>query len=92
MQGLIVAGTPPRILKALEIMNKNKHERHEVALIGEPTDSIDREQRLATVWMAFILDSGITLNAHWNGNMDLDEVWCPFPISYSAFKEGVSRP
>lgn len=91
MQGLIVAGTPPRILKALEIMNKNQHVRYKEALIGDPVDCVDRETRLATVWMTFIMDAVMTLNSYWNANIDLDEVLCPFPISYSAFQEEASH-
>ena len=91
MQGWIVAGTAPRLLKALEIMNKNKHPRYKEPLVGEPADSVDREERLATVWMAFIMDAGFTLNSYWNGAMDLDEVLCPLPISYSEFRGRVSR-
>jgi hypothetical protein len=90
MQGLIVAGTPPRLLKALEIMNKNQHVRYKEALIGEPTDCVDREVRLATVWMTFIMDAVITLNSYWNGNIYLDEVQCPFPIGDSAFQGTVN--
>jgi len=90
MQGWIVAGIPPRMLKALEIMNKNNYPRYKEPLMGEPADSVEREQRLATVWMAFITDAGFTLNSYWNGSMDLEEVLCPLPISYTDFKGRVS--
>jgi hypothetical protein len=86
MQGWLVAGTAPRMLKALEIMNKNKHVRYKEPLVGEPTDCIDREERLATVWMAFIMDAGFTLNSYWNGSMDLSEVLCLLPVGYSDFR------
>jgi len=90
MQGWIVAGTPPRLLKALEVMNRNKNNHYKEPIMGEPTDFIDREERLATVWMAFIMDAGFTLNSFWNGSMDLEEVMCQFPISFSEFKGKVS--
>jgi hypothetical protein len=92
MQGWIIAGTPARILKSLEIMNRNKHERHKEPLAPEPKDAIQREERLATIWMAFIMDTGFTLNSYWNGSMELDEVFCNLPISYEKFKETVSSP
>ena len=90
MQGWIIAGTPARILKSLEVMNRNKHERHKEPLAPEPKDAIQREERLATIWMAFIMDAGFTLNSYWNGSMDLDEVFCNLPIAYEQFKETVS--
>lgn len=90
MQGWIIAGTPARILKSLEIMNRNKHERHKEPLAPEPKDAIQREERIATIWMAFIMDTGFTLNSYWNGSMELDEVFCTLPISYEAFKQSVS--
>lgn len=86
LQGWIIAGTPPRLLKALEFLNKNRRETYKEPMTEDAKDSVEREERLATVWMAFIMDAGYTLNSYWNGGFDLDEVWCPLPVDIETFR------
>lgn len=87
MQGWIIAGTPPRLLKALEFMNKttDRPNRAKPPLAPSPKDAVQREERLATVWMAFIADAGFALNSYWSGSLELDDLLCNLPVSADAF-------
>lgn len=89
MVGWMLGGTPARLLKALEFMNKNRREQYKDPIAEDPKDSVEREERLATVWMAFIMDAGCTLNSYWNGSMDIDEIYCPLPIDIETFRAKV---
>lgn len=90
LQGWIIAGTPARLLKALEFMNKNRRELYKDPIVGDAKDCIEREERLATVWLAFIMDAAYTLNSYWNGSFDIDEIYCPLPVSAELFKNEVN--
>lgn len=90
LQGWIIAGTPPRLLKALEFMNKNKRVQYKEPMARPSKSAIEREERLATVWMAFIMDAGYALNSYWSGSLELDELLCNLPVAAEEFKLAVS--
>lgn len=69
----------------MEFMNRNKRIQHKEPLVPVPKDAIQREERLATVWMAYIMDAGYALNSYWGGSMELDEVLCNLPIAADQF-------
>jgi hypothetical protein len=74
----------------MEVMNRNERDSHKAPLLPAPKNAFEREQRLATVWMTFILDAGFTLNSKWSGSMDLDEIYCNLPAHFEQFKSNVN--
>ena len=85
MVGWIHAGNPARLIKALEMQNKNRPHRYKEPLVAEATTAIQREERIATVWVAFVQDAGFSINSCWSGSMDLPEIRCPLPVSAEIF-------
>ncbi|ORX37390.1 hypothetical protein BD324DRAFT_446614 [Kockovaella imperatae] len=85
MQGWIISAFGPRLLHALELMNKNRANSVKEPLLTEPRDTFDREQRIATVWATFIVDAGFALNSFWAGSIDFAELLTPFPASTIHF-------
>jgi len=81
LQAFMIGGHPSRLMKAMELHNKNVPKRYKEPLIPEPRDAIEREERLATVWMTFVLDAGFAMNSFWSQSMDLAEVRCNLPTS-----------
>lgn len=90
MQAWILAGTPARLVKALELGNKNRPQRFKDPMLQAPATPIQREERLAAVWLTFMLDANFSINSFWNGTMELDEVWCAFPAKWNDSNGEVS--
>ena len=90
VEGWVVAGLAPRMLKALEIGNRNIPKRFKEPLFSEPANPTEREERLATLWMAYITDSGFSINSSWSASLDISEIWCPLPTSFDEFRRKVS--
>ena len=81
----------PRLIKSLELGNRNFPKRYKEAMFAPPKNAIEREERLATVWMAFVQDAGFAINSYWSQSMDLDELKCALPTSAQEFKKKVCR-
>ncbi len=90
LQAFMIGGHPSRLMKAMELHNKNVPKRYKEPLIPEPRDAIEREERLATVWMTFVLDAGFAMNSFWSQSMDLAEVRCNLPTSAEEYRKKVS--
>jgi len=91
LQATITAAIPARLMKTIEMHNKNVPKRWKEPLFPEPIDAIEREERLATVWMAFSNDAGFSVNSCWSQSMDLGEIRCNLPTSVDEWRKRVSR-
>ncbi|ORY29350.1 hypothetical protein BCR39DRAFT_532444 [Naematelia encephala] len=87
LEGWLTSGHPARLMKALELTNKNQPKRYKEPLYPDAHDDIEREERLATVWMAFVLDSGFSVNSYWSQSFDLSEMRCGLPTSAAEFNK-----
>ncbi|EIW72570.1 hypothetical protein TREMEDRAFT_36788, partial [Tremella mesenterica DSM 1558] len=90
MLGWEAAGVPGRMVRVLELNNRNlPKERHKDALLSPPVDSIDREARLGLLWNAFLADSGFALNGGWGRSFELSDMRTQLPGSECDFQKGV---
>lgn len=90
LQGWLLAGTAPRLIKSLELGNRNHgFKRYKEPMLPPPKTAIEREERIATVWMAHIQDSGFALNSYWSQSMDWKELKCGLPTSTIEFRKKV---
>ncbi|WWC99861.1 hypothetical protein V866_006770 [Kwoniella sp. B9012] len=82
MKGWMIGGQPARLLSVLELCNRQpKSNSHKEPLLGPPESDKEREERLITSWMAFVVDAGFTINSSWAPAMALTEMKCNFPTS-----------
>lgn len=89
LQAFIMSGIPPRLMAAMELHTKNTPKRFKEPLYPEPSDATEREERLATVWMAFFADAGISVNSCWTQSLNLSEIWCNLPTSSDEWRRKV---
>ena len=66
--------------------NQHRANKAKEPLLTEPRDFYDREQRYATVWLAFVYDTGFALNSFWPGSFHLSDLYNPLPASADLFK------
>jgi hypothetical protein len=64
-------------------------ERYKQALLPVPKSSLEREERLATVWQAFISDAVFSINSYWGQSMALEEMHCNLPTSSDEYRKKV---
>jgi len=81
--------TASRLIKSTEIGNRNNPTRYSDSIFHPQDSWADREEAYATVWMAFVLDSGFAMNSFWSQSMNLGELLCPLPTSSRAFNQDV---
>lgn len=81
--------TASRLIKSTEIGNRNDPTRYSDSIFHPQDSWTDREEAYATVWMAFVLDSGFAMNSFWSQSMNLGELLCPLPTSSRAFHQNV---
>ena len=87
LRAYLVGGHASRLMKPMEMHVKNVPKHYKEPLVPEPKDAIEREERLATVWTAFIFDAGFSVNSCWGQSMDLEDVRCNFPTSTDEFRK-----
>ena len=90
LQAWLLAGIGPRLIKSLELGNLHHPKRMKEAMLPPTNDPIEREERLATVWMAHVQDAGFSINSFWSQSMDLAELKCRLPTSALDFRRSVS--
>lgn len=61
-------------------------------LLPEPVNDVQREERLATLWMAFLIDTGFSINSAWAPAMNYQDVFCAFPAALEDFASKVNNP
>ncbi|GFZ45511.1 hypothetical protein JCM24511_03237 [Saitozyma sp. JCM 24511] len=87
LQGWMAAGQPARLIKSLELANRRYANTHKEPMFPSPQTSLEREERLATVWQSFIIDSCFSINSYWAQSMDLDDMHCHLPTSAEEFRK-----
>lgn len=85
LRAWMVSGSPARLIKLLEITNRNRRKTDKPAMMSPPKTDVEREERLATVWVAFLLDSCFSANSAWAPSLDLDDIRVPLPASSDEF-------
>lgn len=55
------------------------------ALMGDPKDDIEREERLATIWLAYLTESGFSVNSCWGQSFTLHDIAVALPASTDDF-------
>lgn len=86
-----MASTAPRLIKSLEMGNRNHPTRYQDATYPPQGNSVDREERLATLWLAYTQDAGFSMVSHWSQSMHLQELLCQLPTSSDEFCKRVRR-
>ncbi|WVQ97615.1 hypothetical protein IAU59_004729 [Kwoniella sp. CBS 9459] len=81
MKGWIMSSQPSRILAVLELGNRNSRKSFKEPMLAQPKTDQEREQRLITLWMAFVIDSGFAVNSGWAPSMQLKDARCNLPTS-----------
>lgn len=90
LQGWLMAGIAPRLIKSLELGNRNHgFKRPKDPMLPPPKNAVEREERIATVWMSHIQDSGFAINSYWSQSMDYRELKCALPTSTEEFRKKV---
>lgn len=85
LRGWMTGGIPGRLIKALEIATRNVRKTDKPPLMSEPADDREREERLATVWIAYLAEAGFSSNACWASSLTLEEILVPLPTSNDEF-------
>lgn len=85
LRGWMTGGIPGRLIKALEIANRNVRKADKPPLMSDPKDDREREERLATVWIAYLAEAGFSSNACWASSLTLDEILIQLPTSNDEF-------
>ncbi|KAL1406004.1 hypothetical protein Q8F55_007687 [Vanrija albida] len=85
LRSWITAGTPGRLIKALELINRNPRKSDKGTLMPDCTSDRDREERYATVWMAYLTESTLSVNSAWSQSLEVDEIGIPLPTSNDEF-------
>lgn len=77
----MTGGLPGRLIKALEISTRNARKADKPPLMEEAEDDRAREERLATVWIAYLAEAGFASNSCWASSLHLEEIFIPLPTS-----------
>ncbi|WRT64339.1 uncharacterized protein IL334_001271 [Kwoniella shivajii] len=88
MKGWMLGGQPARFLAVLELCNREPRKTYKVPLLSPPEDDFQREERLITTWMAFVVDAGFAINSNWIPSMSLKETRCHLPTSAEDWAKG----
>ncbi|TXT08720.1 hypothetical protein VHUM_02848 [Vanrija humicola] len=87
LRSWITAGTPGRLIKALELINRNPRKSDKGTLMPDCASDRDREERYATVWMAYLMESTLSVNSAWSQSLEVDEIGIPLPTSNEEFNQ-----
>ncbi|WVQ82737.1 hypothetical protein IAT38_004869 [Cryptococcus sp. DSM 104549] len=82
LKGWLTATQPSQIILALEVLKrKNKKKYAETPILGPPASSLEREERLSTLWWTFLNDAGGALYSALAPVINLADVESPLPTS-----------
>ncbi|CAK9783182.1 hypothetical protein CC85DRAFT_287591 [Cutaneotrichosporon oleaginosum] len=87
LRAWMAGGLPGRLIKALEISTRNTRKADKPPLMEAAEDDRDREERVATVWMAYLSEAGFSSNSCWASSLQLDEIFIPLPTSYDEWHQ-----
>lgn len=88
MHGWTLAATPIRLVQGLEMTNRNVVKRSKVGLLDPPKTSIEREERLATVWQTYLTDAFFAVGSYWQPSVDERTFHCRLPAASPGFVQG----
>ena len=89
LQGCLMECTASRLIKSTEIGNRNDPTPYSDSIFHPQDSWSDREEAYATIWMAFVLDSGFAMNSYWSQSLSMTELLCPLPTSSGVFRQNV---
>ncbi|AFR98322.1 hypothetical protein C343_06299 [Cryptococcus neoformans C23] len=81
LKGWLLGGQPARLINTLQLSDRNPRKSYKEPLLSRPRSSREREERLATLWMAFINDSGFACNSTWVPSMSIADIKCSLPTT-----------
>lgn len=87
LRGWITGGVPGRLIKALEISTRNPRQTDKPPLMEAAEDDRDREERIATVWIAYLVEAGFSSNSCWASSLHLEEIFIPLPTSHDEWHQ-----
>jgi hypothetical protein len=81
LRGWSEGGQIARIGRALELANRNHPTRYKARILPAPADDIEREERLASIWYAFMSEAFTAVSRYWPISIDDREFFCALPTS-----------
>ncbi|TYJ52723.1 hypothetical protein B9479_006657 [Cryptococcus floricola] len=87
LKGWMLGGHSPRLINALELNNKNRRKFYKPPLLAKAKSPREREERLATLWMAFIADASFATNSTWMPSMMLGDIAAHLPTSIDEWRK-----
>jgi hypothetical protein len=84
----LIASGAAKLIKSLDFRHSHIPVQYTDATYSPEGDAVSREEQLATVWMAYIQDSGFSVNSYWSQSMDLRELLCRYPIVAEDLSQG----
>ncbi|KAK8866110.1 hypothetical protein IAR55_001261 [Kwoniella newhampshirensis] len=87
LKGWMYGSQPSRLLNLLDISNRHEKKTHKEPILSPPVNSQEREERLVTVWMAYVLDAGFAANSSFAPSMCFAEIKCDLPTSKEEWKK-----
>ncbi|BEI81130.1 hypothetical protein CcaverHIS002_0202900 [Cutaneotrichosporon cavernicola] len=91
LRGWMTGALAGRIIKALEISTRNLRKADKPPLMDAPESDREREERVATVWIAYILEASFASNACWASSLTLDEIFIRLPTSSNEWNQRVDQ-
>ncbi|GMK56536.1 hypothetical protein CspeluHIS016_0303760 [Cutaneotrichosporon spelunceum] len=91
LRGWMTGGLPGRLIKALEIATRNTRKSDKPPLLDAAEDDREREERIATVWIAYLAEAGVACNTCWASSFNLDEIFIPLPTSSDEWNQRFDR-
>ncbi|WVQ77010.1 hypothetical protein IAR50_006689 [Cryptococcus sp. DSM 104548] len=87
LKGWMLGGQPARLINSLELSNKNPRKFYKAPMLAPPKTPREREERLATLWMAFIADASFASNSTWTPSMMLSDIATNLPTSMEDWQK-----
>lgn len=82
------AGLVARMILPLGLNVRSAELSLKSVMLPPPLDALEREERRATVWMAFYHDTVASAASGWGTSMSLDELTVALPVSAKEFENG----
>ncbi|WWD17684.1 hypothetical protein CI109_102125 [Kwoniella shandongensis] len=87
LKGWMFGSQPARLINLLDIWNRQPKKSHKEPIMPPPVSSQEREERLVTVWMAYLNDAGYAANSTYAPSMNFSEIRCALPTSMDEWKK-----
>ncbi|WVQ82757.1 hypothetical protein IAT38_004889 [Cryptococcus sp. DSM 104549] len=88
LKGWLIGGQPSRLIASIELLNRQPRSKPtKEPLMAPAKNSMEREERIITVWMAFVMDAGFSMNSSWAPSMNLDDIGLFLPTSVDEWQK-----